>query len=599
MPDNNQKDISSKYQKDIQGYQKTHPFRRLRFWLCLGAFIFGIVWALGFKSFGGSSLFFNTGPISENHRRFEQKCEQCHTGASTDMLAILPVGSAKKTMDQGKDAILASLKSAGEHALNVTKEKLSDPNKLGDAMISALGSLTLDNIDRACLVCHGGMSLHQPGVKAVMFRETVKELSVVSAGACSTCHIEHVGTARMRLPTDETCTHCHGNEQLLQGSFKVAHFDGKAAKPTGQNLVLEKIGGRTVPTGSREGYVENWPIQWVPPATEGHKPKLIRSFADKDPNLRHPDFLYQQKSAQDQAKILFNHKRHLGPMDPATKKRMPAKDIPLIDGQALDCASCHTVDSDGVGMQRISYDQNCKQCHPLAIDPQLPGFTIPHRDPAKVRSFLASLRRQWTDFAKDRYKDADPQQIDAFMKNRENEFVKMWPGGIDDWQKIVFFDGNPNNATLWACVRCHATQASPGAKPEPAVKMGATLPVVERTAIPDQFLTRGPYKHSAHLDMECTDCHKAAEMSNWTQDISLPQMTLCMECHRPRDYDKVPENPTTALAPTFGSFGHLAVVKQRNEGGVFDNCLRCHKYHVPAAEMEIGKALLGTPTAKN
>ncbi len=590
MPDNNQKDISSKYQRDIAGYQKTHPFRRLRFWLCVVAFLGGLVWALGFHKLGGTSQFFNTGPISENHRLFQNDCQACHLGASTDMLAILPVGSAKQTIDAGKDAVLNSLKDAGNRALAATKENLADPHKLADAMLGALGSLTLDNIDRACLTCHSGMALHQPGTKAVMFRETVKELSVVSAGACSTCHLEHVGLARMPLPTDKTCTACHGSATLLAAAQKVVHYDGKAARPAGQNLIMEKVGGPVVRAGSREGYVENWPIQWVPPAVEGQKAKVIRSFADSDPALRHPDFLYQREGSRDQAKILFNHSIHLGAMDPATKKRLPAKDIPLLDGQALDCASCHSVDSDGIGMQRISYDQHCQKCHPLAIDPQLPAFTVPHRDPAKVRSFLASLRRQWTDLALERYKGADPQQIEAFRKNREDEFVKSWPGALDDWQKMVFFTGNPNNATMPACVKCHSTQASPGAKPEPAIHPGPTVPVVDRTAIPDQWLTRGPYKHAAHMDMQCTDCH-AAEKSNWTQDISLPKMALCAECHRPRDYAKVETNPTLRIAPTFGVFNPEAAAKQRHEGGIFDNCLRCHKYHVPAAEMEIARAL--------
>lgn len=590
MPDKNQKDISAKYTKnreDLPKYKKTHPMRRLRFWLCVVAFFGGLVWALGFHKLGGTSEFFNTGPISQNHQVFAKKCEVCHLGASTDMLSILPIGAAKQTFDQGKDAVLNSLKTAGSRALASAQENLSDPHKLAQSMLSALGTLNLDAIDQSCLVCHGGMALHQPGRKAVMFSETVKEISLVSAGACTTCHKEHVGTARMGTPTSETCTNCHGNQKMLTASLQVVHHDGAAAKATSQNVILKN--SSTPPkTGSREGHSQNWSVQWLPPATEGVAPKVIRAFADPDPNFSHPPFLYEQKGAQDQAKILFNHKLHVGPRDPVTGERKRAKDIP--DNQEiLDCRSCHLPDADGVGMQRISYEQHCQQCHGLSIDPQYPDLTVPHRDPEKVRKFLSNMRRAWVDYATERYPKATPQELDIFRQNREAEFVKSWPGSVDDWQERVFFKGNPPR--LPACVKCHATQDGPGKTPVPAVKPGVPYPEVARTAIPDAFLTRGPFKHAAHLDLKCIDCHGAVEKSDWTQDISMPSVKLCAECHRPRDYQLAETVPTFRIAPTFGSFSPDAAAKQRKEGGVFADCLRCHSYHVPAAAVEIARGL--------
>ena len=98
-------------------------------------------------------------------------------------------------------------------------------------------------------------------------------------------------------------------------------------------------------------------------------------------------------------------------------------------------------------------------------------------------------------------------------------------------------------------------------------------------------------KHAAHLHMDCADCHAGAAMSKDTADILLPSQKLCAECHRPRDYTKVETDPTKRIAPTFGQFTPDAASKQRKEGGVFDSCLGCHKYHVPAAEIEIAKSL--------
>jgi hypothetical protein len=63
-------------------------------------------------------------------------------------------------------------------------------------------------------------------------------------------------------------------------------------------------------------------------------------------------------------------------------------------------------------------------------------------------------------------------------------------------QKRVFFSGFPpmekarSGQFLPACAKCHTvTDAQP-------------VPVVARTNMPDGWLTRGPYKHAAHLHME-------------------------------------------------------------------------------------------------
>lgn len=573
MPEHTQKQIASKYKGDLTYYKKTHPMRRLRFWLTVLAFAGGMVWALGFNKLGGSPQFFNTGPISQNHALIADRCEACHTGATPDLLTILPVEETRKTMMERKSSLLDLLKEAGGKAYTTAKDNVTDPEKLATSVLTALNTLNLDNIDRACLVCHSGMSLHQPGTKAVAFRETVHELSVVAAAACSSCHKEHVGSARMKLPTAETCTNCHGDEKTLRASLMSAKFEGKLAAAHSINW---KHGDE---------------VQWVPPAPAKNEPKVIKAFSDPNPAFSHPAFLYEQAGAKDNAKILFNHARHVGAINPQTGKREQAKGINLLNGEALDCKSCHAPDPDGVGMQRISYAQHCQACHSLGVDPKLPELTVPHRDPEKVRAFLVSLRAQWMDLAKARYNITDAATLDAFWRQREAEFLQDWPQGktpletFDLWQERVFFTGippkeqAPNGQRLPSCNKCHT------------VEKAMPVPKIAPTVIPDQWLTRGPFKHGAHMHMNCLDCHGAAEKSRETTDISLPPQKMCADCHRTRDYTKVEFNPTQAIAPTFGEFTPAAAAKQRKEGGVFESCLGCHKYHVPAAEMEIARSL--------
>ena len=97
--------------------------------------------------------------------------------------------------------------------------------------------------------------------------------------------------------------------------------------------------------------------------------------------------------------------------------------------------------------------------------------------------------------------------------------------------------------------------------------------------------------HGSHTHITCNECHGKARNSKDTADILLPTQKSCAECHRPRDYSMVEFDPLLKIAPTYGKANAKIAKQQRKEGGVFADCLDCHKYHVPAAEMEMAKSL--------
>ena len=233
----------------------------------------------------------------------------------------------------------------------------------------------------------------------------------------------------------------------------------------------------------------------------------------------------------------------------------------MVNGKKLDCADCHKPDGDGIGVQRIKYEQHCQQCHSLGIDPKLPGFFLPHGSPTHIRDFLNALNDRWSQWAKDNNKGMDATALNAFVQQRGSEILARWPGGMDGAVKKIFFEGEPkatgndHGQTLPACAKCHEVK---DAKPSPEI----TDP-----KIPDQWLTRGPFAHGTHTHIACT------------------------ECHRPRDYKMVELDPLLKIAPTYGKSNPKIAKQQRKEGGVFADCLDCHKYHVPAAEMEMAKSL--------
>ena len=83
--------------------------------------------------------------------------------------------------------------------------------------------------------------------------------------------------------------------------------------------------------------------------------KVIHSFATD-----HPEFQVLAAKLQDPDSLKFNHQLHL------TSVTLPA-------GKKLNCADCHKPDAAGVYYLKISYQENCKSCHPLQFDVDNPA----------------------------------------------------------------------------------------------------------------------------------------------------------------------------------------------------------------------------------
>jgi hypothetical protein len=157
------------------------------------------------------------------------------------------------------------------------------------------------------------------------------------------------------------------------------------------------------------------------------------------------------------------------------------------------------------------------------------------------------------------------------------QFQKLNSRGMTSTETImtrIFRTGDPPNVkedqAFPACAKCHEVKWSGG---------NAT-PTIEPTNMAERWLTRGPFTHSPHLHMACTDCHDQALKSTRTTDILMPSQTKCAECHRPLvepgDSPVVQKAETTKLNPEL-------TARQLKEGGVRSDCQYCHpRYHAPA-----------------
>jgi hypothetical protein len=368
---------------------------------------------------------------------------------------------------------------------------------------------------------------------------------------CADCHHEHKGrTASLVHLPDNDCTRCH--------SDLAAH-------------------------GKKDAAMQN-----------------VASLAE------HPEFRLLREQAKDPGKLQFSHKLHMSP-GMATPERgnpnfklssIPAAFRERYRGHGegddtlvqLDCSSCHRLDSGDFKIDRaqltglpsaavlpartggayflpITYENQCQACHPLTFerkDPTNPlsgHVSVPHRlQPAEVHDYLeghytrkvlqdeknAFFNRQVTARALPGKSLSDDQQT----------IRKGITDKVGEMERMLF---SPNT-----CGRCHQVEQN-----------GAASRKIEPPGIKDVWFERAAFNHAPHRAVSCRECHSQAypddkQASVSSQDVMLPGVKNCQQCHGPRVEEK-------------GQF----------RGGARFDCVECHRYH----HRDAPQALLQGPGA--
>ena len=381
---------------------------------------------------------------------------------------------------------------------------------IDDKRWSPPGIVSKTTSDHQCQACHAG-----PAHAATQKASDVK--------SCAGCHIDHRGrdVSLVRLPDNE-CTNCHAD----LGS----HRDGP---------------------GSSKPEIAN----------------RIASFATD-----HPPFSNEKAGATDPGRLAFNHALHLSPglsrapggrdaktlayiADPKLRERYRLKgqadDSPI----RLECASCHVADagdsrsggsgrSSGDTMLSINYENQCKACHALNVDPRSPEVVVPHGlQPAEVTRYLSDAYAGL--FLRDNAKLLGQMVPSRPFPGRrlapEEETVKAQVDGAVAKAESVLYGGKTT------CLECHNPGTPAGVKPA----------TIEAPKVPDVWLARSRFDHSAHRGVGCLDCHAKAPTSVVSTDILLPGIESCRTCHAPASRSATGEMT----------------------GGVRHDCAECHKYH--------------------
>ena len=562
--DPTQKQIAEKYKGNLAYFRRGHYLRRIRGWTFFLTVIVSIAAVLGFR-YWGNDEFLSTGPISENHARFANNCQACHEGAETDLLKVLPFEKLNAAFHGAKDLSvdkvtsaagglsLPSLDSVKASAGKISSAFSSEVNQKNIQALAEKGlSLTsLSHMDRACLNCHEPMALHQPQTAVISLKGVLKDLPLVHTGACSSCHREHVGHERMKLPDSRTCESCHNDTDQLARTSKL----------------LKSVNSHPLTVAENRNLGDGLIRFLTPPNPEPAKP--FKTYADG-----HPPFSYEQALVRDPAHIKYNHARH------------DQGDIPQLNGHQLTCTDCHETGSGGVRYQPVKYEKHCQSCHSLHLDPDLPEVKIPHGDTEKVRDFLRpdSLTLHFAEAFRIRG-ITDRLELGKRIKGEFDNLASRGMTTGEELERRVFYVGDPpmemernspksNKTPFFAsCAKCHDLQNA-----------GAGAPKVTPTNIAERWVQRGPFTHVPHAHMDCLDCHAAAKTSKLTSDILMPTQKSCAECHRPLDMAKLGiARDTLKLRAELKPGSRELADTQRQAGGVKSDCQSCHVFHAPAS----------------
>jgi hypothetical protein len=569
-----QKQIAEKYKGNLGYFRKGHYLRRLRGWLFFLAVLASIGGVLSFRYWGGEELL-STGPISEGHARFANQCAVCHEGADADLLKLLPVREISGKLAAFKGVDVHGLSTAVKNfQLGDLSEAQASLQKLGADLSEdltrekvlalleqGLSWTSLSTMDRACLKCHLPMGLHQPQSASIALKSALGELPLVHAAACTTCHREHVGHERMKLPTSQTCGGCHNNPQEYQR--------------TKESLALAQPAQSLGVTGENRNLGDGLIRFLVAP--DPKRSTAIESYANG-----HPPFHYERAGARDPARLKYNHARH------------ELADIPEVNGHKLNCADCHQPGDGGAHTQKVSYEKHCQKCHSLHITPDMPDIRIPHGDTEKVRDFLrsGSLTLHFAEALRVRGV-TDRMEIGKRIKEQFDNLAARGMSTAEELERRVFLAGDPPQEEVRNSPRSNKTPFFPGcAKCHEMEKNGTGAPKVLPTQVAERWVHHGPFTHLPHSHMDCADCHGAAKTSKLTSDILMPSQKLCAECHRPLDNDKLEHaEDTLKLRAELKPGSRLLADQQRKTGGVKADCLSCHEFHAPPTATLLLQAL--------
>jgi hypothetical protein len=418
--------------------------------------------------------------------------------------------------------------------------------------------------NKACQGCH------QPKILSpAHFHENV---ALTPTPPCASCHLEHKGQKLLADVQDRKCVQCHRDLQ--------------ANNPQVPNLASV----RSFMTDHPEFAI----TRSLP---DGSGPTRVR--------------LDDKTLLKDESTLKLNHQRHLE-LDAdylATEFQ--------VEKRRMKCADCHRMDDAGRTMLPIRYERDCQRCHSkeLEFDSMMPGQRVTH---GKQLTFV---HEQLDEIYAMSYMRVHPEETEMPSKTRwipgrrllalpQTTEARHLVDRLVEAEKLLL------SLKSRRCLKCHETEPVSHVSQIEAVPDGvsgnaslegigeaatvsqadiSSMMIRKVTALyrehPGGWMPYSRFDHQAHaslpelevkgsqirnattsekkLENWCVACHEEAPRSLKTEDVLLPSISLCRQCH---------------MEP----------------GGAQASCKSCHDFHVPKSPMlavggELGATEVVTP----
>ena len=328
------------------------------------------------------------------------------------------------------------------------------------------------------------------------------------ADDCAACH-----QTAFKMTTNEACASCHSNvrhhadpvgfpdEKLTEARCASCHKDHQGPRP----LMIEN---QTVCTDCHQDLRNDVPKTTLVNVSDfGTDHPQFRPTISTDPAKDIWTRVSLDDSPKELSNLKFSHTIHMD----AKKMRLPSGGT-----KQLACASCHVEEPGGGLMRKIDMETQCADCHQLTFDPSAPKRQVTHGKPKVV---LRELREFYA--ARALEGGVVEPTAPAAVRRRPGTSLSV-PERKEalEWSRERAVRAAAYMFSASQCGTCHVVVK--GDKPSDWT--------VRPVRLTERWQPKSVFNHAKHSDMQCADCHQAAE-SKVSADVLLPKIETCRNCH--------------------------------------------------------------------
>lgn len=338
--------------------------------------------------------------------------------------------------------------------------------------------------NQACVECHDKTTAHFSAGNPV-----TKDFD----NRCLACHKEHNEPATLIVKDKALCTDCHSDPQQRLAADSPA------------------VGGTPV-----AGAPKNLPkVTAFSPV--GHPEFLASLLRNSDKGWRIQRVGLGSDAAKESSGLKFPHDLHLG-------KKVSLADGPSSVDRELVCTDCHELNREGEHFEPISMETTCSGCHSLAFDDVQPDRQLPHGDPQRLRTYLEEY---YISQAARGQLNTAPSANRRILPNAEHTRTRRCTGSTLKCGTQRADDEMDKLFTKAGCVSCHEVyRANDEWQVHPVRLVEDWYPAARFDHVPHL----NPGANLGDKNETCVNCH-AAETSEHSEDVLMPGIENCMQCH--------------------------------------------------------------------